>query len=236
MARQARRIIRILRRIGSGALVIGVGMAMVVVVPGTAQAARSCLLNSAGIPISRAGDMIRACGASISRAPRGTSWSATACHALGAVETQHELHVVLGDDRRQPVEGLGAGGIPAPQRPQRGSLVQPVRPAHRLLPRHLGQSRDLGGRAGRHEPRVPGALGPRRYYSEGQTYACEKSIIDSTTVAISSFNPFGNWTSPFLPMFFGETKNSASDLTGSVGAKTSFWDSGRRGTTTHSRP
>jgi hypothetical protein len=67
---------------------------------------------------------------------------------------------------------------------------------------------------------------PTCTYSEGKTYPCEKSVIDNTVVAVSSFSPFGNWVSPFLPMFFGETKNMASDITGTASAKTNFFGLG----------
>ena len=63
---------------------------------------------------------------------------------------------------------------------------------------------------------------PACFSGQGSSYACEKSTIDSSVVALSSFNPFAYWQTPFLPMFFGETKNYQSDITGSDSTRTTY--------------
>jgi hypothetical protein len=222
MVRSTRRVTRFLRIFGSGALAIIVGALVMVVAPGTAQAARSCLLNSAGNsyfagwghdPGLRTQYFEGASGYIMVRdgrpcsAPSNPSTNFTASWVMIA-DNQAKGWVQVGFMRRSDLSGVRW-------------FSQSVQRTGYYPDTWISPEAWVTGQVGtNHAFRV--LWDPACYYSEGQTYACEKSTIDSTTVAVSTFNPFGNWASPFLPMFFAETKNMASDVTGSAAAKTSF--------------
>ena len=199
---------------------------MIVAAPGTAQAARNCLLNSAGNSyfagwghdnrlrsqyFEGASGFITVRDGLPCSAPSSPSTNFTASWVMIA-DNQSKGWVQVGFLRRSDLSGVRW-------------FSQSVQRVGFFPDTWISPETWVSGQVGTsHAFRV--LWDPACYYSEGQTHACEKSIIDSTTVAVSSFDPFGNWASPFLPMFFAETKNMASDVTGSAAAKTSFWGLG----------
>jgi len=53
---------------------------------------------------------------------------------------------------------------------------------------------------------------------------CEHSNINSTTFLATTFDPYGSWSYPFSPQFFGETAYKQSDMPGNSASPTPFTD------------
>lgn len=55
---------------------------------------------------------------------------------------------------------------------------------------------------------------------------CIQTTVDSTVFQQSTFNPYGRWSFPFVPQFFGETAYRESDMPGLSSSPMTFWGLG----------